>query len=65
MTPADIREARLAAGLTLKAAAALVHVDIRTWQRWEAGEREMSPAHWELFQIKTGDRTCVQKTRQK
>lgn len=52
MTPAEIRQARTDAGLTLREAAALVHVELRTWQRWEAGEREMSAAHWELFQIK-------------
>jgi DNA-binding transcriptional regulator YiaG len=51
-TPAEVRAAREAAGLTQTAAATLVHVDLRSWQRWESGERTMSPAHWELFGIK-------------
>lgn len=33
--------------------ARLVHVDARTWRRWEAGERTMPEAAWELFLIKT------------
>jgi DNA (cytosine-5)-methyltransferase 1 len=52
-TPVEVRAAREAAGLTQAAAGAVVHVDLRSWQRWESGERSMSPAHWELFQIKT------------
>ncbi|HAZ61178.1 MAG TPA: transcriptional regulator [Gammaproteobacteria bacterium] len=24
----------------------------RVWQQWEAGDRRMHPAMWELFQIK-------------
>jgi DNA (cytosine-5)-methyltransferase 1 len=52
-TPAEVRAARDAAGMTQGAAGSLVHVDLRSWQRWESGERGMSPAHWELFQIKS------------
>jgi DNA (cytosine-5)-methyltransferase 1 len=51
-TPAEIRAAREEAGLTLAAAAALVHSALRSWQQWEAGERKMHPAFWELFTIK-------------
>lgn len=52
--PAAIRSARLAAGLTQTQAAALVHVTCRAWQQWEAGDRRMSPALWELWQRKAG-----------
>ena len=51
MTPtsAEIRAAREAAGLTQAAAAALVHVDARTWRRWESGATRMHPAIWDAF----------------
>lgn len=52
-TPDDIRAARDAAGLTLKASAGLVHVDLRSWQRWEAGDREMPGAAWDLYRLRT------------
>ena len=51
-TPADIRAARESAGLTQPAAGALIHASMRAWQKWEAGERRMHPAFWELFKIK-------------
>lgn len=50
--PAEIVAAREAAGLTQREAGELVHSDIRSWQRWEAGERQMHPAFWELFRLK-------------
>ncbi|SOE92894.1 Helix-turn-helix domain-containing protein [Burkholderia sp. D7] len=50
--PEDIRAARQAAGLTQTAAGALLHTTCRTWQKWEAGDRQMHPAMWELFCIK-------------
>lgn len=52
MTPKEIKEARVKAGLTLQEAADLVHVNVRSWQKWEAGERSMHPAFWELFILK-------------
>lgn len=52
-TSERICAAREAAGLTQSAAAALVHANLRSWQKWEAGERAMHPAFWELFLIKT------------
>lgn len=52
-TSEQICAAREAAGLTQSAAAALVHANLRSWQKWEAGERAMHPAFWELFQIKS------------
>lgn len=52
--PAEIKEARLAAGLSQSAAAAMIHSTLRTWQDWEAGIARMHPGLWELFCIKTG-----------
>ena len=54
---AEVRAARTAAGLTQTAAAALVHTTCRVWQLWEAGDRRMHPAFWELFRIKA--RACL------
>ncbi len=51
-TPALIRATRTGFGLTQTEAAALVHCKLRAWQQWEAGDRAMHPAMWELFQIK-------------
>jgi DNA-binding transcriptional regulator YiaG len=51
-TPEAIRAARDAAGITQTAAAGLVHTTCRVWQQWEAGDRRMHPAFWELFKIK-------------
>jgi DNA-binding XRE family transcriptional regulator len=56
--PDEIKAARKAAGLTQAAAAALVHLDLRTWQACEAPEgkkshRKLHPGLWELFRIKT------------
>jgi DNA-binding transcriptional regulator YiaG len=48
-TPAEIRAARLAADLTQTQAGALVHTTCRVWQQWEAGDRKMHPAFWDLF----------------
>jgi len=39
---AQLKTARLSAGLSQKAAADLAGVNIRTYQRWEAGENEPS-----------------------
>ena len=58
-TPAQIRAAREAAGLTQAEAAELVHAaSYRTWQNWEVDandkeHRDMGLAEWELFLIKT------------
>ena len=53
--PPEIRAAREAAGLTQTEAGALIFVSLRGWQQWEAGERPMHPAFWELFQRKLAD----------
>jgi putative transcriptional regulator len=52
-TPTEIKEARQRAGLSTSAAAALVHRTQRNWQQWEAGDRAMDAALWELFALKT------------
>lgn len=56
--PAEIRAWREAAGLTQTEAARLVHAGLRTWQQWEAGERRMHPAFWELARIKAAGKTA-------
>lgn len=55
-TPEEIRAAREAAKLSQTAAGTLVHTTCRTWQQWEAGDRKMHPAFWELFRIKSATR---------
>lgn len=65
MTPQELKEARIAAGLSPMQAAALVHVDKRTWQRYEAGTSHIPGAIVELFAIKTGtdlSRICGPQT---
>lgn len=53
-SPEQITEARLAAGLSQTAAAAIIHSTLRTWQDWEAGVARMHGGLWELFCLKTG-----------
>ena len=50
--PSDIQGARERAQLTQGQAAALVHTTDRVWRQWEAGDRQMHPAFWELFNLK-------------
>ncbi len=59
----EITAARAAAELTQTEAAALVFVDLRTWQRWEGDERAMHPAFFELFLLKSKQRTVAQAIR--
>ena len=47
-----IRQARDASGLTQTEAAAMIYRTCRNWQQWEAGDRRMDPALWELFWFK-------------
>jgi putative transcriptional regulator len=56
-TPEEILHARETAGLTQTQAAELIYKGLRTWQQWERGDRDMDPALFELFQIKTGQIT--------
>lgn len=53
----EIKAARESLGLTQTQAAAVVHCKLRAWQQWEAGDRQMHPAFWELFCIKTQKNT--------
>lgn len=52
-TPADIRAAREAAGISQTAAGALCHRSLRAWQAAESGERNLDRAAWELFLLLT------------
>ena len=54
-TPVEIRRARDRAGLTQTKAAALVYTTDRVWRQWEAGDRRMHPAFWELFRRTLSD----------
>lgn len=51
-TPEEIKGARKMAELPQTAAGVLLHTTWRVWQQWEAGDRRMHPAFWELFLIK-------------
>ena len=55
--PYEIIGMRTNARLTQKQAADIVFSGLRTWQQWEAGDRRMHPAIWELFLIKTNQKT--------
>jgi DNA-binding transcriptional regulator YiaG len=48
-TPKQIREARLAAGLSQRLAAELINYSERAWQEWEAGRRKMRQETFEIF----------------
>ena len=50
---------REAAGLSQTAAGALLHTTCRTWQQWEAGDRRMHPAFWELFLLKSRSKSAI------
>lgn len=52
-SPAMILKARLAAGLTQKAAGEKCLSALRSWQDWEYGKRRMHPAIWQVFQNAT------------
>jgi predicted transcriptional regulator len=53
-TPEQIKKSRLNAGLTQAQAAAVIHKKLLAWQRYEAGDRGMDTALFELFLLKTG-----------
>ncbi len=53
-TPAQIKAARKAAGLTQKQAGDLIKGSMRAFQDYEGGQRHMHPGLFELFSIKTG-----------
>lgn len=56
--PIELKALRKSLNLTQDEAASIVHVDIRTWQKWESNDwnknhRKMHPAFYELFLLKT------------
>lgn len=53
-TPEEILAARQANGQTQGQAAAVIHKSWKSWNYWEAGSRNMDPAFWELYLVKTG-----------
>jgi putative transcriptional regulator len=55
-TPEEVRAARLANGHTQEQAAAVIYKTWRGWINWERGIREMDPALFELYQLKTGQK---------
>ena len=53
-TPELIKKTRIVLGHTQREAAEMVHVSLRAWQLWEAGDRKIPPGLWELCVIKAG-----------
>jgi DNA-binding XRE family transcriptional regulator len=51
-SPDEVKATREWAGLTQTEAGEMVHTTCRAWQQWEAGDRRMHPAFWELFRRK-------------
>jgi transcriptional regulator with XRE-family HTH domain len=49
-----LRRIRMEYGYTQRELAEMCHVSVRSWQLWEAGERRISPATYELLLIKLG-----------
>ncbi len=56
MQPRLIEELRRRHGYTQKQMATLARVQERAWQRWEAGDRMMPAATFELICIKLDER---------
>lgn len=60
----EIKQARKNAGLTQEQAANVVlSPSRRTWQEWEHGKNKMPPGLFELFLLKTGQKTLEQKNK--
>ena len=53
-TPEQLKRTRKVPGYTQKEVAEMLHVSLRAWQLWEAGDRKMLPGIWELCVIKAG-----------
>lgn len=49
--PDEIRQLRLASGLSLAEAAKRVYAAPGAWEHWETGERPMHPVFWRNFRI--------------
>ena len=54
MTPAEIKQLRLAANQTQTQAAELIGSTLSGWQKWESGVYSMHAGLIELYQLKTG-----------
>lgn len=52
-TQIQVQAARKSARLTQAECAGLLHVNLRTWARWESGESRMPHASWDLFLLLT------------
>lgn len=59
--PDKIRATRERAGITQTEAAELLHTSLRSFQQWEAGDRRMHPAFWELLTLKLKTRRANTK----
>lgn len=64
-SPAAIRAARNAAGLTQTEAGALCHRSLRCWQDAEHGLRNLDKAAWELFLLRTGQHATHKLTEKR
>lgn len=53
--PPAIVAYRRALKLTQREAAGVIYGTEASWRAWEAGDRPMHPAMWELFRLKTFD----------
>ena len=54
-SPADIRSARIAAGLTQAQAADMVYLGApERWTEYESGTRNIGRARWALFLLRAG-----------
>jgi DNA-binding transcriptional regulator YiaG len=51
MTNTELKRLRAQLGLSLAQAARQVEVNVRTWSRWEAGERRIPEAAVKLFKL--------------
>ena len=59
----DIKTIRNQLGLTLKEFASLVHVSVKTIERWEAGDKEISGPIVSLVRILHADPALVEKLK--
>jgi DNA-binding transcriptional regulator YiaG len=50
--PKQIKDLRMSINYTQEQSSSLLHVPVRTYQRWEQGTSKMAYPIWELFLIK-------------
>lgn len=58
-TPEQVKEARKRSNLTQTQAAEVIYKNVLAWQRYEAGDRGMDAALFELFLLKTAQQELV------